>query len=302
MPSADGRRVLLIGAAGLVGRHLRKAFPGRPTAVTYHAAPVDGGIPLDLTDEGAVRRLVAGVRPDVILLAAAELHVERCEREPMETRRVNVDAARPLAEEAERRGALLVVFSSEYVFDGSKGRYAEDDAVGPINEYGRQKVELEAIARGVRRHLVCRTSGVFGVEPAEKNFVYQLLRSLRAGRPFTVPSDQLITPTYADALAESVAELVDAGATGTVHAVGPRVLPRTAFAEMVCELFGLDPQLLVPRPTDELGLAAPRPRRAGLADDRIRGLLGHPLVDPGEGLRRMGQALLSQSKGISGLS
>lgn len=302
MPSTDGRRVLLIGGAGLVGRHLRRAFRERPIVATFHSAPVEDAVRLDLRDERAVRAAVANVGPDVILLAAAEPHVERCEREPTETRRINVDAARPLAEEAERRGALLVVFSSEYVFDGSKGRYAEDDAVGPINEYGRQKVALEAIARGVRRHLVCRTSGVFGVEPAEKNFVYQVLRSLRAARPFTVPSDQLITPTYAEALAEGVADLVDAGATGTIHAVGPRVLSRTAFAEMVCELFGLDPRLLVPRPTDELGNAAPRPRRAGLADDRIRGLLGHPLVDPGEGLRRMGQVLLAQSKGISGLS
>lgn len=286
--------VLLIGAAGLVGRHLRAAFRPRRMVATYHSTPVERGVRLDVCDQQAVRQVVEDVRPDAILLAAAEPHVERCEREPEATRRVNVDAPRAIAAEAERVGALLVVFSSEYVFDGSKGLYREDDATAPLNEYGRQKVELEEIARGVRRHLVCRTSGAFGVEPAGKNFVYQLMRSLRAGAPFTVPSDQLITPTYAEALAEAVSALVEAGTTGTVHVVGPRVLPRPAFAETICDVFGLDPGMLVRRPTKELGLAAARPRRAGLADERIRDVLGHPLIDPEEGLRRMGQVLLSR--------
>lgn len=286
------RTVLVIGAAGLVGRHLHQAFPDRDVVATYHTSPVERGIPLDIMDPDAVRRVVADVRPDAILLAAAEPHVERCEREPDATRRINVDAARAIAEDAERTGALLVVFSSEYVFDGSRGRYREDDTVRPLNEYGRQKVELEAIARSVRRHLVCRTSGVFGWEPACKNFVCQLERSLRAGRPFSVPSNQLITPTYAPALADAVAALIDLGTNGTAHVVGPRILPRTAFAELICRAFDLDPSLIVLRPTDDLGLTAPRPRWAGLADDKLRSILGHPLADPADALEDMRRSVL----------
>ncbi|MDE3102074.1 MAG: SDR family oxidoreductase [Chloroflexota bacterium] len=285
-----------------MGRHLRRSLGGRPVVATFHSTQLVDAVPLDVRDERAVRTLVAEVRPATIILAAAEPNVERCEREPEETRRVNVDVVRPLAEEAERLGALLVVFSSEYVFDGSKGRYAEDDAVHPLNDYGRQKIDLEEIASRLPRHLVCRTSGVFGVEPAEKNFVCQLVRALAARRPFAVPSDQLITPTYAPSLADTVVRLVDMGAGGLLHVAGPRIMPRMAFAELVCETFELDCGLLRPIPTDELGLDAPRPRGAGLADQRLRALVGHALVDPEEGLRSMSQLLLPQSKGTSGLS
>jgi dTDP-4-dehydrorhamnose reductase len=139
----------------------------------------------------------------------------------------------------------------------------------------------------VPRHLICRTSGVFGEEPAGKNFVCQLEHALRAGHPFAVPSDQLITPTYAPALAEAIAALVDANVTGTVHVAGPRVLRRTEFAEIVCRAFGLDASLLRARATGELGLAAPRPRRAGLADTKLRRLLGHGLLDPQAALLEM---------------
>lgn len=280
-------RVLLIGGAGLLGRHLAAALAGHETVITQHVMRVPEGIALDITDEAAVRSLIADARPGIVILAAAEPHVERCEREPAATRIVNVEAARPIADAARRLGALLVVFSSEYVFGGSKGTYGEEDPTDPLNEYGRQKVELEAIARSIPRHLICRTSGVFGWEPARKNFVCQLLDRTRGGMDFVVPSDQLITPTYAPHLARALTRLLERDAVGTVHVVAPEVLPRVRFAQLVCRAFGLDRSLIVPRATDELGLAAPRPRRAGLADVKVRGLLGRPLPRAEDALAEM---------------
>lgn len=270
-------RVLLIGAAGLVGAHVARALDQEDLVVTHHVTPVPGGMGLDVTDEAASRHLMQELRPSVVILAAAEPHVERCEREPTETRRVNVDAARPIAEEARALGALVVVLSSEYVFEGTSGAYEEDDPVHPLNEYGRQKVEVEGIVREVPRHLICRTSGVFGWEPARKNFVCQVIDHLRAGRDFIVPADQVITPTYAPDLASAVVTLIRRGATGTVHTVGPEIIRRVRFAELICAVFGLESSRIVPRPTDELGHAAPRPKLAGLRDKRLREALGRPL-------------------------
>jgi dTDP-4-dehydrorhamnose reductase len=281
------RPLLVIGAAGLVGRAVRTALNDEPVAATRHRQAAEGSRLLDLVDAHATRAHIRELGPRAIILAAAEAHVEHCEREPAVTRRINVDAARVVAEEADRANALFVVFSSEYVFDGTKGRYHEDDPVAPLNEYGRQKVELEAIARDVRRHLIVRTSGVFGPEPAGKNFVLRLERSLRGGRPFVVPVDQLITPTYAPSLGDAVAALIRRGVIGLVHAAGPRILARTEFAAMICAAFGLDPAMIVAHSTDQLGLAAARPRRAGLADDRLRDVIGHPLAEPDQGLREM---------------
>lgn len=279
--------ILLIGAAGLVGRHLRDSFRGSRVVATYHRTAALDALHLDLADPHAAAKLVDRIHPEVVVVAGAEASVERCEREPGRTRTINVEAAQAIAGSAARVGARLVVFSSEYVFDGSRGRYVEDDPVAPLNEYGRQKVALETVARSVPRHLVCRTSGAFGWEDARKNFVCQLVDTLRAGRPFRVPLDQLITPTYAPHLAAAIVRLVELETNGTVHIVGPRILSRTGFAGLVCRAFGLEERLILPRRTAELGLIAQRPHSAGLADDKLVALLGRPLPPLEDALREM---------------
>lgn len=278
---------LLIGAAGLVGTHLRAALGGRDVRATYHHSVVPDAVALDITDFDAVRRVVNAGRPETILLAAADPYVERCEQEPAATRKVNVDGTRHVAEAAAEAGATLVVFSSEYVFDGTRDTYAEEDATGPLNEYGRQKVELEQIAAASGPHLICRTSGVFGTEEPRKNFVLQVVDALRDGREFTVPSDQVITPSDAISLASSVVELLDREARGIFHVAGPERLPRMDFARRVARAFALDAALLRPVPTDDLGLAARRPLRAGLSDDKLRRVLGHGLTPVDDALHEL---------------
>lgn len=278
-------RILLIGGAGLVGRHIRSALGDRDVVTTFHQAPVEGGEPLDITDAGAVRRLIERTRPAIVVLAAADPSVEGCERDPEGTRRINVTAAATVREAAAE--AVLVVFSSEYVFDGRRLAYREGDQVAPLNVYGRQKVELEDIARSSPRHLVLRVSGVFGEEPRRKNFVWQLVDRLRGGGTFDVPSDQLITPTEAATLATTLRELLERGATGTFHAAGPEILARVEFAHMVARAFGLDESRIRPRPTAELNLKAKRPEKAGLTDAKLQALLGHGLRRPEDALRQL---------------
>ena len=285
MRGRGDRRWLLLGAGGLVGGHLRLALAGRDVVETSHRAQLPGTVTVDLTDPAATTRLIREARPDVIVVAAANAFVEECEREPIATRAINVDAVQRVADAAP--DALLVVFSSEYVFDGSAGSYAEDDAVAPLNEYGRQKVAVEAIARGRPDHLVCRVSGVYGWSAARTSFVSQLVDRLRAGERIRVPSDQLITPTPAADLAGAVVELVDRGASGTFHTAGPEILPRPEFARRAAETFGLDAALLEIRATAELGLAAPRPLRAGLVTDKLRAFLGHGLSPSRDALAAM---------------
>jgi dTDP-4-dehydrorhamnose reductase len=274
------RPVLVIGAAGLVGSSVRAAFAGRDVVATRYRRDVSDAEPLDVTDAAATRALVGRVRPAVVILAAADPSVERCEREPAATRRVNVDAARHVAAAAAEAGALLVVFSSEYVFDGRDGPYDEDHATMPINEYGRQKVALEEIARALPRHLVCRTSGVFGWDDERRNFVCQVIDHLRSARRFTAPSDQVITATYAPSLGAALRDLVDGGHVGVFHVAGPRILPRGEVARLAARAFGLDESLIDERPTAELGLVAPRPRSAGLTTERLRSAIGRSLADP----------------------
>jgi dTDP-4-dehydrorhamnose reductase len=279
-------RFLVIGGGGLVGSHIHAQLGPRRSTATHRQAPPPGSVLLDITDHSATRQVVRDVQPDVVVLAAADAYVERCERDPVVTRRVNVDAARAIASAARDVRALFVVFSSEYVFDGTAGKYSEADERRPINEYGRQKVELEDLALA-GNGLVCRTSGVFGPDPRGKNFVLQLRDALRAGRPFEVPSDQLITPTYAPWLAEAVIALVDQGHVGTFHVAGPRIMSRTSFAHLISDAFGLPKELLIARPSRELGLVAARPERAGLVVDKLRASLKLESMDAETALRSM---------------
>ena len=276
-------RVLVIGASGLVGRHVVEVL-GPTRALPTYRGEVAGGLRLDITDQNASERVIANTSPSAVVLAAADAYVERCEAEPLETRRINVDAAAAIARASRAVGARLVVFSSEYVFDGSAGAYDEDDTRHPINEYGRQKVELEDIARTDPRALICRTSGVFGPDPRGKNFVMQLCAALRAGKPFEVPTDQLITPTAASSLARAVIALCDRGNAGTYHVAGPEIMARVEFALLVAKTYGLPAGLITPRTSKQMGLRAERPPRAGLRIDKLVRTIG-PVQALGDALR-----------------
>lgn len=274
---------LVVGADGLVGGHVARAFGDRELVVTTRDA-AHAARRLDVTDAASFSDLIAEIRPVIVVLAAAVASAERCEEDPRESSAVNVGAAETAASAAITAGARLVVFSSEYVFPGGQGRHGEDDDVGPVNEYGRQKVALERAAAAVPGHLIVRTSGVFGRERARKNFVLRLVDQLRRGERVVVPNDQVITPTFAPDLARAVVDLLDKGVTGIVHVAGPRTVERLWFGRLVARTFGLDESRVDGRASSAIGYRAPRPLDCGLDDALLRRLLGRPLRGPEEAL------------------
>jgi dTDP-4-dehydrorhamnose reductase len=283
--------ILVVGASGLVGRACVAALAGGAEVVgTYHRRPRPGLVRLDMTAAGEAERLVGQVAPRVVICAGADPHVEGCEIDPAGTRLVNVEGTVRLAEAARRADAAFVFFSSEYVFDGAAGPYAEDAPRWPLNEYGRQKVECETALAAIPRSLVVRTSGVFGWNEDSKNFVLQLIARLGRGERMRVPTDQDITPSYAPNLASVLTELVDAGVTGVLHVAGACPINRAEFARIGARVFGLDPGLVDAVPTAALGLKAPRPHAAGLSTRKAASLARTPLLDPEEGLITMRDA------------
>jgi len=271
-------KTLVIGATGLVGAHVARTMAGLgPVAATGFSRSANGTVPLDVRDEAAVRRVVSAARPDVVVCAAAEPHVDLCEREPRQTRAINVDGFRHVATAAAAAGATLVYFSSDYVFDGRLGDYREDAVMCPINEYGRQKVEAETIAQQVPKWIVLRISGVFGVDDRRKNFVYQVVDRLRAGAPVLAADDQTLCPTWAPALADALAVLLRGGFRGICNVVGPEPTVRVDFARRIGLAFGLDTAPVRAVHSSELTGAAPRPARSSLSDGLLRSLVGHGL-------------------------
>jgi dTDP-4-dehydrorhamnose reductase len=281
---------LVIGATGLVGAPLVRAVAraGLPASGTRLSFDAPDAQPLDIRDRARVIALVADLAPEVVYLPAAIANVDACEERPQEAWLTNVSGLCNVVQAANRVGAVLVFFSTDYIFDGTSGPYLEDDPARPIGEYGRQKVIGEQhVALHAREFLIVRTTVVYGWEHRGKNFVTSLLATIARGNEVRVPVDQVGTPTYAPNLAEVVVGLVATGVRGVVNVAGPDRVSRLALANEAAAVFGLDPGLVVPTSTRDLGQRAARPLEAGLVVDRVRGLSAVPLVGYHEGLRMM---------------
>ncbi len=255
---------------------------------TFSSQSVIGRRHLDLAEKVEIERLLDVVDPGVVLCPAFISYVERCEREPELTRAVNVQGIDNLVAALAHRKLCFVFFSSDYVFDGSSGPYKETDSPGPINEYGRQKLLCERLIQArLEDALIIRTSGVYGWQPEGKNFVMTLLSRFRRGDAIKVPKDQDITPTFAPMLAGTVLQLAKAETAGIYHVAGGEVLLRSEFARLIAKVFELDPELVIPIETQSLGLAAPRPRHAGLDCGKVATMAGIELWGPERGLEEM---------------
>jgi dTDP-4-dehydrorhamnose reductase len=284
-------RHLVIGGSGQVGEHLLRAL-GSDGVGTYFENAVPGLEHLDARDERAVARLLRAVRPEAVYLPASEPNVDLCEREPEATASMNVGIAESVSRAAAGIGARLVFFSTDYVFDGAAGPYAEDDEPNPLSEYGRQKLAGERWALETPGALVVRTAVVYGWERQRKNFVVRLIEADRnGGAQWRVPVDQIGSPTYAPNLAAAVVELAHAGAAGIYHVAGPEPASRYEFAMEATRVFQLDNVEVEPVETTELAQDALRPLSAALYVDKAQAALtATTLLAYPAGLRAMAQA------------
>ena len=279
-----------MGASGLLGAYLYRRFSeAGPTVGTGFENGGGELATLDIRDEQAACALLAEHAPRAVVCAAAVSNVERCETDPESSSEINVDGTLALARAAAAIGATFVFLSSEYVFDGLEGPYDEGARTGPLNEYGRQKQHVERLLPSVTAgdFVIARVSCLYGHERTGKNFVYQLWSALSEGREFRAPSDQVGTPTAVANAADVIRQLVLRGARGIYHVAGPEPMLRSRFALLAARELGLDPGLVRPTPTAELGLLAPRPMGAGLRTESVRAATGRRLWPPREGLREM---------------
>lgn len=274
-------RILLTGPTGQVGSALLDTLPALGEVVPLDRSELDLASPDSI--RGAVRRL----RPQLIVNAAAYTAVDQAETEEALAHRVNAEGPAVLAEEAAKLGALLVHFSTDYVFDGEKpSPYLETDATNPLNAYGRSKLAGErAIQASGCRHLILRTSWVYS--PAGKNFMQAMLRLAREGKPLRVVDDQRGAPTssgmIALATAEAIAKLRDQGGLYHMAAAGS-----TTWYGFACAIFqhaGLNPEV-TPIASRDYPTPARRPRNSVLDGWRLAAH-GIALPDWENGLRQM---------------
>ncbi|MFN3569189.1 MAG: dTDP-4-dehydrorhamnose reductase [Polaromonas sp.] len=233
-------KILLFGKNGQVGWELQRSLAplGEVIAPERHGGELCG----DLRDLDSLKDTVMRVRPDVIVNAAAYTAVDAAESDEAAAHAVNAQAPGALAEAAAALGAWLVHYSSDHVFDGSGSRpWVEDDMTGPLNMYGRSKLEGERrIQSACPKHLIVRTSWVYSAR--RKNFASTMLRLAGEREVLTVVDDQFGAPTGADLLADVTAHMLrrtrEAGAadlSGTYHAAAAGETSWHAYASVVLD-------------------------------------------------------------------
>jgi dTDP-4-dehydrorhamnose reductase len=229
---------IILGAKGLLGQALVRELTGRSHRQPRDVLAWDRAM-CDITTPHGLRRLAAA-SPAVILNATAYTAVDKAEQERAAAERVNVHAVEDVGRVAARTGALLVHYSTDFVFDGSASRpYPETHRIRPLGVYGQTKAAGEAKAREVAgRHLVIRTSWLFG--PGGNCFPQTMIKAGAAGKALSVVGDQRGTPTHVDDLAQATLALVNAGGMGTFHVTGSGETTWHGFAGAALKRVGID--------------------------------------------------------------
>ncbi|MBM3787608.1 MAG: dTDP-4-dehydrorhamnose reductase [Acidobacteria bacterium] len=275
-----GENIVVFGAAGQLGVELVRVFAARGYSVhSFNRASVD------ITNLESLERTLAPLDPYAIVNAAAYNQVDVAEQEPQAAYSANALGVRNLALACRQLDALLVHFSTDYVFDGTLGRpYVEEDRPRPLGAYAVSKLAGELYAQAyLDAPLILRTSGVFGpggMRTARGNFVELMLRLAKSGQPIRVVEDHVASPTYAPALAERTADLVASPHRGLFHAGGGTAISWHDFAAKIFQAAGLTPEL---RRTDEreYRTAARRPKFSALENARMAacGITAMPSIE-----------------------
>ena len=300
-------KLLLLGKNGQVGWELQRSLAplGEVIALDRQSVNVDGnGLCGDIGDLQALVQTIRSVRPDVIVNAAAHTAVDKAESEPDLAWRLNAEAPEVMAREAKSLGALLVHYSTDYVFDGSgDAARKEGDATGPLSVYGRTKLEGEQrVAATNCRHLIFRTSWVYAARGG--NFAKTMLRLAQEREALSVINDQYGAPTGADLIADVTAHavrhvaaheadsglyhLVAAGET-TWHAYASHVIER---AQSLRPDLGWKVQSIAAVPTTAFQTPAERPLNSRLHTQKLQTAMQLRLPDWQQGVDRMLQEIL----------
>jgi len=286
-------RALVTGASGQVGADVARLLEGRAEVAARTRASLD----LEKPDE--IRSAVREVRPDVIVNAAAYTAVDRAESDEDRARAVNGVAPGILAEEAKRAGALLIHYSTDYVFDGELDRpYMETDATNPLSAYGRTKLEGErAVTAAGGRYLILRTSWVYA--PHGRNFMLTMLRLAAERDELRIVDDQRGAPTTSLQLARATVDLSDAQRehAGIYHATAAGETTWFGFAAAIFEGRKRKPgnplrmPKLVPISTADYPTPAKRPKNSVLSNAKLENVFGIRVGDWREGLEEALDAL-----------
>ena len=287
-------KIMVTGASGLLGHAVAMAASTRhDVTAQYHRRAVSSRffktVGIDLTDRASALQALSIAAPDAVIHCAAMSDPVACERDGSAATAVNVDATRHIAEYCAERGTRLLFVSSDLVFDGKSGMYAETDPVSPCSRYGSTKVLAEEEVRRIcANHVIARCCLMYGSSPSGTRAVNEsLLQALREGRQVRLFTDEYRTPVCVPDLALALLRLAGSDFAGTVHCGGPDKISRYDFGAKICRAGRIDPAKLIPESIRDVRCEPPRAPDVSLNADKLRRLLAIRLAGVDDGLRML---------------
>jgi dTDP-4-dehydrorhamnose reductase len=273
------KKLFITGASGFLGWHLCKvAQLDWDVYGAVNCNPLDcPGItvlPINLTDQHALKGLMKKLRPDAVIHAAALSRPNDCQRNPEESFAVNVQASLNLADYCSALEIPCVFTSTEQVFDGFNPPYAETEIVSPINLYGEHKVMAEEGMRSRNpRTIVCRMPLMFGVTPHAPSFLQSFVSTLQAGKGLKLFTDEVRTPVSGQAAAQGILLALKQGPS-CLHLGGTERISRYDFGKVLAKVLGCSEALLQACEQADVPMTAPRPADVSL-DSSLAFKLGY---------------------------
>ena len=259
-------KILIVGCKGMLGSELMAVFSSFQAA--YETIGLD--LPeIDITQPESCRNVIEGIRPDIVVNAAAYTRVDDCETQRDLAMSVNGAGAGNLATAAASVGALFIHYGTDYIFEGCNIEgYREDAIPNPASVYGKSKLlGEELVRRNSPEHMIIRISWLFGVNGA--NFIHTIVNAARKGNPLRVVNDQRGSPTYAKDVAGLTLQMAKAGCRGTYHVTNGGNCTWYDLAVQVVAWVKIQDIPITPVTSSEYPRPAPRPTSSILIDTRL---------------------------------
>jgi len=299
----DKIRVLVTGSNGLLGQKIvyqlikRKDIDLIATAKGPNRLIEKKGykyLDLDITNENQVYRALESFKPNSVINCAAMTNVDACEKNQEDCWDINVNAVKYIATASELVNAHLVHLSTDFIFDGKDGPYAEIDSPNPLHFYAKSKLESEKIVQKIMtKWSIARTIIIYGITDSmsRSNLVIWAKKEMENGNSINVINDQYRSPTLAEDLAKGCISIVDHSAYGIYHLSGPKTYSILELVNIVADFYKLDKSLINPISTASLNQPAKRPLITGFIIEKARKDLGYNPVNFLEGIAIMDQQI-----------
>jgi len=291
--------ILITGANGLLGQYLVRHLLQQNYNVIATGKGPDRLCPkhahytyhdMDICDATMVHTIIGNTRPDVLVHAAAMTQVDDCELNPALCERVNVTGTANVLTAAEATGAHVIYVSTDFVFDGEKGNYAEEDDLNPVNYYGFTKMQAEAMVQTSDiPWSIVRTCLVYGnvLKGTRQNIITWVRDNLSRGKTIKVVCDQWRTPTYVEDLATGIGLIAARQAQGIYHLSGKDLLTPYDMAMETAAYLKLDSTLITRVDAATFTQPGRRPPKTGFQIDKARHELGYEPITFREGLMKV---------------